>query len=110
MTLVKQTILIVVVALTMIFACTFFIAIYHTKGYFEEQLQHNASDTSTSLGLSISSKIQQSDNNALILSIISAAFDRGYFNKIAVVSNSGKEVVSRYLDESEVKVPQWFLQ
>lgn len=97
-----------VIALVLIFVCTFFIAINHSKGYFEEQLQNNANDSATSLGLSISSKVNSKKDTTLMLSIISATFDRGYFSKISILDNSGKEIVSRFLKDDSQKVPKWF--
>lgn|SRR3990167_2590410 len=109
MTLVKQTIIIVVFALAMIFASTFTIAIYNAKWYIEEQLQHNAVDTATSLGLSVSSKIKDINETTLMLSLVSAIFDRGFYSEISILDNSGKEIVSRYLEKNNINVPNWFI-
>lgn len=110
MTLARQTIIIAIFALILIFMSTLTIAVQNTRAYFTEQLGINAVDTSTSLGLTISSKIQSLDDKTVILSIINAAFDRGHFKSISMRDNDGELVASRYIDKLSVSVPKWFVR
>lgn len=110
MTLARQTIIIAIFALILIFISTFTIAVQNTRAYFTEQLGINAVDTSTSLGLTISSKIQSLEDKTIILSIINAAFDRGHFKSISMRDNDGELVASRYIDKMAVPVPKWFVR
>lgn len=110
MTLARQTIIIAIFALILIFISTFTIAVQNTRTYFTEQLEINAVDTSTSLGLTISSKINNLQDKTIILSIINAAFDRGHFKNISMRDNDGELVASRYIDKITVPVPKWFVR
>lgn len=108
MTLAKQTTLMMIVALTTIFICTFIITVYHSKTYFEEQLQHNTQDTATALGLSMSKMANKKMDTVTMLQMISAVFDRGYFSGIYVRNNEGAILVKRYLKAKQTDVPNWF--
>ena len=112
MTLARQTIIIAIFALILIFISTFTIAVQNTRTYFTEQLEINAVDTSTSLGLTISSKINNLQDKTIILSIINAAFDRGHFKNISMRDNDGELVASRYIDKITVPcrsgLSDWF--
>jgi diguanylate cyclase (GGDEF)-like protein len=112
MTLVKQTILMMVIALTVIFLCTFVITVHHSKTYFEEQLQHNTQDTTTALGLIMSKQSSKQMDATTMLLVISAVFDRGYFSSILVRDMDGNVLVKRYLKDypRAIPVPDWFIQ
>lgn len=111
MTLAKQTTLMMICALTIIFICTFIITINHTKSYFEEQLQRHAQDTATVLGLTMSNKkANDAPDLTNMLLTISAVFDRGYFSSIQVRDRKGQILVKRYLKEPQNAVPMWFVK
>ncbi|KTD22614.1 EAL domain-containing protein [Legionella londiniensis] len=108
MTLSKQTLMIVIGALIALFIGTFFITVYQSKLYFEEQLQRNAQDTATSLGLSLSEQFAKRTDTATILGKVNAVFDRGYLNSIVVTDINDKILVARSQKERKAIVPQWF--
>ncbi len=110
MTLAKQMALMMVVALSTLFMCTFIITVNHSKSYFEEQLTRNAQDTATALGLSMSKQTSTKKiDTTMMLSTISAVFDRGYFCSILVRDTEGVTLVKRYLKSNHHGVPSWFL-
>ncbi|MDP3704628.1 MAG: LapD/MoxY N-terminal periplasmic domain-containing protein [Legionellaceae bacterium] len=109
MTLVKQTTLMMIVALSIIFICTLVITVNSSRTYFENQLEHNTQDTATALGLSMSKRSSNKMDTTAVLSTVSAVFDRGYFSSILVRNMDGIVLVKRYLKESRSEVPNWFV-
>ena len=108
MTLTRQIIMIFIGALMLLFVGTFFVTMQHIKGYFEDQLNNNAQDTATALGLTLSEKLQQDAGQAEILSKVKAVFDRGYFRSIVVQDIDGNIVVKRFLKSQTAFAPDWF--
>ncbi len=107
MTLTKKMAIGVLSLLMLIFIGTYLITMNNARNYFIEQLQSNSQDTATSLGLSLSQALANKDN-ATMLSMVQAVFDRGYFSVIEVKDIHGKELVSRRVRANTNTVPQWF--
>lgn len=106
MTLSKQFNLLLVTIVSMIFLGTFYITIDNSRKYFMHQLENNAQDTATSLGLSLTDKLQ---DKVTMLTMIDAIFDRGYFETIKITSGRGETIIERRLDNISYSVPQWFV-
>ena len=86
----------------------YLITVHNERNFFIKQLNSNAQDTATSLGLSISQALAEKDK-ALMLSMVQAVFDRGYFRSITIVDVHGKPIVSRHVQEDiNSAPPQWF--
>jgi EAL domain-containing protein (putative c-di-GMP-specific phosphodiesterase class I)/GGDEF domain-containing protein len=84
------------------------ISIQNSRNFFVQQLNSNAQDTATSLGLSLSQALAGKDK-ALMLSMVQAVFDRGYFYSVKVKDMDDNILVSREV-RSHVRIgpPQWF--
>lgn len=102
--------LMMIIGLSTLFICTFIITVNNSKIYFEDQLQRNAQDTATALGLSMSKQQpNQKIDTTIMLSTISAVFDRGNFSSILVRNTEGVTLVKRYLKANSHDVPNWFI-
>lgn len=107
MTLTKKISLGVLASLVAIFMATYTITLFNNRNFFMQQMNSNAQDTATSLGLSLSHAVSIRDK-ATILSMVQAVFDRGYFSKIEIRDAEQKIIVSRYLEKQTGSVPAWF--
>lgn len=107
MTLTKKMLLGVLGLLLAVFIGTYLITIHNSKNFFVQQMQNNAQDTATSLGLSLSHAMGKNDL-AFMTSMVQAVFDRGYFKTIEVHDINDKLLVARYLQKTPQLAPQWF--
>ncbi|MEQ3659330.1 MAG: EAL domain-containing protein [Glaciecola sp.] len=82
----------------------------NTRDYIEQQLASHAQDTATSLGLSIMPHIGEQPQLAVIDTMISAIFDRGYYQSITLFDADGKQVIKKANPERIDKVPLWFTE
>lgn len=106
MTLSKQFNLLIINIVLMIFCGTLYITIYNSRTHFIHQLESNAQDTATSLGLSLSNKM---NDKATMLSMINVIFDRGYFADIKVINNTGEVLIHKHLNQEKYSAPNWFI-
>lgn len=100
-------------AISFLFACllagNLIVSVYNTRAYLVEQLQVQADDTATSLGLTISQAAKDKDL-PLLDSMVDVIFDRGYYRRIVYRSLSGESVVERHLPINVEGVPSWFIE
>lgn len=100
-----------ILIITLLMACIFMgalaIVVNNTRAYLVEQMRSHAQDSATSLGMSLSSSVQQGDQ-AMMNSMVDAIFDRGYYREIVIRNMSGKVLVSREQAPQPAEVPQWF--
>ena len=73
----------------------------------QEQLESHAQDAATSLGLSLGALLTRGDL-ALAETVINPVFDRGYYQRIEVVSIDGRVLLAKVLPAVELGVPEWF--
>lgn len=106
MTLFRQLMLLILTLFLLSFAGTLYVTFHHSRSYYLEQLNITAQDTATSLGLSLSAHTK---DKPLMLSMVNAIFDRGYFTKIEVKSMNGKPIISRTQNPSYHQLPRWFV-
>ena len=79
-----------------------------TKQHLQDQLESHAQDAATSLGLSLGILLSRGDN-ALVETVINAAFDRGHYQRIDFVGLSGDTLVSKVLPSVlDREYPHWF--
>lgn len=78
-----------------------------TRQYLEEQLGSHAQDAASSLVHPLSQSLGAGDRT-LAETQVATLFDRGYFQRIAVLGNDGKVVVERELPAKIDAVPLWF--
>ncbi|WED43886.1 EAL domain-containing protein [Legionella cardiaca] len=107
MTLTRKMSIAVLSLLILIFIGSYLISLNNERNYFIQQMGSNAQDTATSLGLSLSHALVNQDK-ALMLSMVQAVFDRGYFSLIEVRNMEGKLLISRQQLKQKEKVPGWF--
>lgn len=108
MTLIKKMALGVLVLLFVVFLGTYFITLNNARNFFIQQMESNAQDTATSLGLSLSQSLINRDEPA-INSMVQAVFDRGYFSSIVVKDLKGKIIVKKLQQQQQSTAPSWFL-
>lgn len=109
MTLTKKMIVGVLTILLIVFLGTFSITFNNDRIFFGQQMNNNAQDTATSLGLSLSHALGSKDKAAM-LSMVEAVFDRGYFSTIEVRDNHGDLLVYRYEPKRGHAAPEWFVE
>jgi EAL domain-containing protein (putative c-di-GMP-specific phosphodiesterase class I)/GGDEF domain-containing protein len=108
MTLIKKMALGVLVMLFVVFIGTYLITMNNARNFFIEQIESNAQDTATSLGLSLTQSLSSHDIPTMN-SMVQAVFDRGYFSSIQVKNIKGKTLVSKKLPPQQTNIPQWFV-
>jgi hypothetical protein len=108
MTLYRQLILIIIALFSACFLVTVTISTGNLRGFLEEQLESHAQDTATSLGLSLSPYMQSNDA-AVMDSMVDAIFDRGYYKAVSVIAVDGKPLIERNDPVTNKGVPSWFV-
>jgi diguanylate cyclase (GGDEF)-like protein len=108
MTLYRQLILIIIALFSACFLVTVTISTGNLRGFLEEQLESHAQDTATSLGLSLSPYMQSNDA-AVMNSMVDAIFDRGYYKAVSVIAVDGKPLIERNDPVTNKGVPSWFV-
>lgn len=107
MTLTKKMAIGVLGSLIVIFAVTYCITLTNNRDFFVQQMNSNAQDTATSLGLSLSHTMPQHDR-AMMISMVEALFDSGYFSSIEIRDMEDNLLVSRHLPAEKLTGPSWF--
>lgn len=108
MTLYRQLIIFTLLLFLLLFTGTWFAKFESTRSFLINQLASHAQDTATSLGLSISPHVANSDMPS-VESMINAVFDRGYYETIKYTDANDKVVIERNLKVKIENVPQWFI-
>ena len=108
MTLYKQISAGIILLLLLCFAGTLYISTSNLKQFLTTQLMTHAQDTATALGLSISPHMQSNDL-PVMETMIDAIFDRGDFQHISLLSNSGDILIERTTADGKQRVPSWFV-
>lgn len=108
MTLTKKMAVGVLIMLLFVFIGTYFITMNNARNFFIQQLESNAQDTATSLGLSLSQSLINHDVPTMD-SMVKAVFDRGYFSSIKVKDIKGKVIILKKQLPQESDIPKWFV-
>ncbi len=100
--------LIVLVAL-LTFASSLYLSVQSTQDYLNSQMKSHAQDTATSLGLSISSYM---DDPELVIAetMVSAIFDSGFYEELKFTNAAGEVKIHRQNPVEFDEVPNWFIQ
>lgn len=106
MTITRQIIIVFILSLALLFMGTFLTTMLHIKAYYEDQLNMNAQDTATALGLTLSES--SLDKNATNLSQVKAVFDQGYFSSIKINDINNNLIVQRHILKQDKVAPDWF--
>ncbi len=73
----------------------------------QEQLESHAQDAATSLGLSLGALLARGDLG-LAETVINPVFDRGYYQRIELISIEGRVLLDKTLPAMVLGVPEWF--
>lgn len=108
MSLLKQLLISVTVAVCFILAGTLWFALDGARGYMNERLQADAGNAAASLALSLSQPANQDVVTQELL--ITALFDSGQYRNISLAAPDGKVLFSldRGMEGVRAAVPQWF--
>lgn len=109
MSLVRQIIILLSLALLVVFAGSLAVSVYHARSYLDQQLGAHAQDTATSLGLSLGQPLANADY-ATIKSMASAIADRGYYHYITVEKMDGTVLFERKTPVVVEDIPAWFVR
>jgi len=109
MSLFKQLLLLITAIFLVIFAVNFLTSVYNTRTYLEIESEIHAQDTATSLGVSLSPYIGD-ETDDILLTLINAVFDRGYYREIKLVNMEGKVLVQKTNPPTFEYVPDWFVR
>jgi len=106
MTLYKQLVLSISVLFVLMFFGTLAVNMRTTQLFLQNQLASHAQDTATSLGLSLS-QYSVTDDLATMELMINAIFDRGYYEKIVLLSLEESILLEKSLTDIPESVPAW---
>ncbi len=95
--------------LIMLMAGNFVLNIFSARHYMQGQLETQAQDAATALGMSLSSVFAKGDE-VTASSVIDAMFDRGYYEHIILWHASGEAWIVRQAKKAPDTVPAWFVQ
>lgn len=109
MTLYRQLLVLILALFVLMFAGVLIVKVNGTRAFLGDQLASHAQDTATSLGLSMSSYMDEEDT-AMLQTMVDAVFDRGYYREITVSRLDGTIVVDRVLDVRIEGIPEWFIE
>jgi len=107
MSLIKQLWIAIIILMALAFGGSFIASTITARDYLQQQLQMKNIDNATSLALSLS---QMEKDPVKIELILSAQFDTGHYQHIALTAPSGEIISKRSAQELNSKVPQWFKQ
>lgn len=108
MTLIKKMSIGVLAMLFLVFIGTYLITMNNARNFFIQQIESNAQDTATSLGLSLSQSFSNHDLPSMN-SMVQAVFDRGYFSSIEVKDIKGRIIIAKKLVPQKNNIPEWFM-
>ena len=108
MSLSKQLLILISALFLIIFSVNFVLSVNNIRSYLEGESQIHAQDTATSLGLSLSPYMVDTQDPVLE-TMMKAIFDRGYYKEIKLVDVTGQSLVTLRNDKTFASVPQWFI-
>ena len=109
MTLFRQIALIFTFFLVIVLGVVIKLNFKTANDFVQNALYTNAQDTATSLGLSLNSVINQNDLGTMD-TMISAIFDRGYYESITLYDANNKVLISKKNKLKVKGVPEWFIK
>jgi EAL domain-containing protein (putative c-di-GMP-specific phosphodiesterase class I)/GGDEF domain-containing protein len=107
MSLMRQLWLAVVISAMIAFIGSLLISVWSAQSYLSQQLERKNSDIANSLALSLT---QLDKDKAMMDLQVSALFDSGFYESIAVIDPLGRVLSQRTHDKLDADVPAWFVQ
>lgn len=108
MTLSKQLLILISTLFLAMFSVNYVISIENIRSYLQTEAQAHAQDTATSLGLSLSPFIHK-ESDPILLTMVSATFDMGYYKEIKLENAGDKTLVKLTRNKVFDEVPNWFV-
>ena len=109
MTLYRQLIIFTLILFFVLLTGTWMATFENNRSFLINQLNSHAQDTATSLALAISQSTVEKDKVGME-AMISAVFDRGYYQTIKLADLKGKVLSERKLSIIINEVPRWFIR
>lgn len=109
MTLYRQLLVFTLVLFGLLFFGVWAEKLQSTRTFLQTQLQSHAQDTATSLGLSLAPAVLENDL-ATMETMVNAIFDRGYYQRIRLVTVKGEVLLDKVLQVEAAGVPAWFVR
>lgn len=107
MTLRRQLLIGISLVFALIFVGLMVVGISGTRNYLEQQLGSHAQDAASALAHPLSEALGKKDRGMAEIQV-ATIFDRGYFQRIAVLGTDGSSIVDRQLPAKIEGVPLWF--
>jgi len=108
MTLYRQLLIFTLLLLGTLLVGVWVEKLQSTRAFLVAQLETHAQDTATFLGLSLTPFIAENDL-ATAETMVNAVFDRGYYQKIQIVSVDGEMLLEKILSVEAAGIPDWFV-
>jgi diguanylate cyclase (GGDEF)-like protein len=109
MTLYRQLLIFTLILFFVLFVGVWVDKLQSTRSFLVEQLESQAQDTATSLGLSLTPFMVEKDLST-IETMMNAVFDRGYY-RIISLRDINEKVISERVSTLSIKgVPSWFIR
>jgi len=106
MSLIKQLWLAIILILALASSGSFILSTLSSKQYLEKQLQMKNNDNAVTLALSMT---QLPKDPVTLDLLLSAQFDSGYYQYIALLDANGKPLSERVNKNLKTHAPQWFI-
>ena len=109
MTLYRQLLIFTFTLFIVLFVGVWVDKLQSTRSFLVDQLETQAQDTATSLGLSLTPFMTDNDLPTME-TMMNAVFDRGYYRIISLRDVNGKVLIERVQDVAIEGVPAWFIR
>ncbi len=91
-----------------VFCIMSLVATHNAREYVHQQLASHAQDTATSLGLSITPYVGNTQDLPIVDTMINAIFDNGFYSEISLVDANGNQIITKQSRTVIGDVPDWF--
>ncbi|MBB1125320.1 LapD/MoxY N-terminal periplasmic domain-containing protein [Thiospirillum jenense] len=108
MSLSKQLTTLIFILFILIFSGNFTISLQQFRDYLEIETHSHAQDTATSLGLSLTPHLKNT-NDPIIKTMIKAIYDMGYYKEIKLTDINGTTLVIFSTNQVFEEIPSWFI-
>ncbi|MDH5357405.1 MAG: EAL domain-containing protein [Gammaproteobacteria bacterium] len=109
MSLSKQLLILITLIFFIVFSVNFVLSVGNIKSYLEIESEIHVQDTATSLGLSLSPHMSDTQD-PIIRTMMNAIFDMGYFKEMRLIDVEGNDLVTLSNPAQMEGVPQWLIK
>ncbi|MCX4186856.1 LapD/MoxY N-terminal periplasmic domain-containing protein [Methylophaga sp. OBS4] len=108
MSLSKQLLILISLIFLIVFSVSFVLSMGNIRNYLEVESEIHVQDTATSLGLSLSPHMEN-EQDPILLTMMNAIFDMGYYKEMRLVNVDGEELVKLSNPVQMEGVPSWLI-